>query len=203
MIYFIFTTCLIENDYELRQLQYTKGYGMLKKSIQQYDLQDYKIIIVENNGKRKTFLDEFDCDVYYTHNNSLQKEKGYKELQDIFDCIKTYEIRDDDFIVKITGRYIINETCEFMNILKNNMYDAIVRFGSYVKQAETKRIDDCVTGLIGMKCLFVKQIEYPLSHECVEWKWGKVTNHIHSDKIYIINKLDIYICPASNRYFLI
>ena len=45
-------------------------------------------------------------------------------------------------------------------------------------------MDDCVTGLIGMSCLYIKQIEKPNETECVEWKWGKVTNLIDDKKIY-------------------
>lgn len=49
-----------------------------------------------------------DCEVYYTLNNNVQtNNKGYKELQDILDCIVKYNINDSDFIVKMTGRYIL------------------------------------------------------------------------------------------------
>ena len=39
----------------------------------------YKIIIVENNGVRKTFLDDLGCEVYYTNNNFLKLRK-YEKL---------------------------------------------------------------------------------------------------------------------------
>jgi hypothetical protein len=159
----------------------------LKKIIQELNIENYKIIIIENNGERYTFLNMLDCEVYYTENNFLQTgNKGIKELQDILDCIYKYNIYDNDFIIKITGRYILNDNSEFMNIIKNihnTNYDCVIKYGSYLKPLNYK-MDDCITGLIGMSCYYVKLIETPLEHECVEWKWGKVTNLI-DDKNYI------------------
>lgn len=64
-------------------------------------------------------------------------------------------------------------------------------------------MNDCVTGLIGLSCLYVKQIEKPNKKECVEWKWGKVTNLIDDKNIYLVNILGINMCPCSNNYFKI
>lgn len=145
-----------------------------------------------------------DCEVYYTENNFLQtKNKGLKELQDILDCIDKYNINDTDFIVKMTGRYILDDNSEFMNVIKNiqnKNYECVIKYGPYFKPVNYKTAD-CITGLIGMYCLYVKQIETPNENECVEWKWGKVTNLIDDNKIYLVNKLGINICPSSNDYF--
>jgi hypothetical protein len=64
-------------------------------------------------------------------------------------------------------------------------------------------MDDCITGLIGMRCLYVKQIEKPSEYDCIEWKWGKVTQLIDDKKIYMVNNLGINICPGSNNYFMV
>jgi len=205
MIYFIITTS-IYNSCSIRKNQYIKGINKLKNVIQHLNFKNYKIIIVENNGNRDTFLNMLDCEVYYTENNFIQtRNKGIKELQDILDCIDKYNINDTDFIVKMTGRYILDDNSEFMNIIKNihnTKYDCVIKYGSYLKPVNYK-MNDCVTGLIGMSCLYVKQIEKPNENECVEWKWGKVTNLINDKKIYIVNILGINICPGSNKYFKI
>ncbi len=65
------------------------------------------------------------------------------------------------------------------------------------------KMDDCITGLIGMKCYYVKQIKKPQEYECVEWNWAKVTKLIDDKKICMVNKLDISICPGSNDYFMV
>ena len=70
MIYFIVTTCLY-NDCKIREQQYTNGINKLKELVQDLNIENYKIIIVENNGLRNTFLNNFGCDVHYTNNNFL------------------------------------------------------------------------------------------------------------------------------------
>jgi hypothetical protein len=205
MIYFIITTSIF-NDCSIRQSQYINGINQLKKIVKDLNIENYKIIIIENNGIRNTFLDMLDCEVYYTTNNNLKiHEKGYKELQDILDCIHKYNINDTDFIVKMTGRYILNDDSEFMNIIKNihvTQYDCVIKYGSFLRPVNYK-MNDCITGLIGMRCLYVKQIEKPSEHECVEWKWAKVTQLIDDNKIYMVNNLGINICPGSNNYFMV
>ena len=62
-------------------------------------------------------------------------------------------------------------------------------------------MNDCITGLIGMTCGYIKKIEKPDENEYVEWKWGKVTYLIEDEKIYKVNKLGINICPGCNIYF--
>jgi hypothetical protein len=109
MIYFLITTS-IYNNCEIRKKEYINGITKLKYLINKNEIQNYKIIIIENNGLRETFLDNLDCTVFYTNNNSLNtNNKGFKEISDLFDCIKEYNIKDDDFIVKLTGRYILND----------------------------------------------------------------------------------------------
>jgi len=203
MLYFIVTTSIF-NECLIRKEQYINGINKLKKLIQDLNILNYKLIIVENNGKRDTFLNILDCEVYYTENNFLKtSNKGIKELQDILDCINKYNINDSDFIVKMTGRYILNDNSEFMNIIKNihnTNYDCVIKYGSYLKPVNYK-MNDCITGLIGMSCYYIKRIEKPKEQEPVEWKWGKVTNLIDNKKIYLVNQLGIDICPGSNNYF--
>jgi len=204
MIYFIVTTSLFDNS-TIRQEQYTNGINKLKQLISNKTIQNYKIIIVENNGSRETFLNLFECEVYYTNNNFSNKEKGYKELQDVLDCIEYYNIRDDDFIVKITGRYILDDNSEFMDEianLENKNYDCVIKYGSFGRPLDYK-VNDCITGLIGMRCIYVKQIEKPKEDECVEWKWAGVTNLIDNRSIHMVKNLGINICPGSNSYFYI
>lgn len=206
MIYFIVTTSIINQKFFIRKRQYITAIYRLKQIIEELNIENYKIIIVENNGTRHTFLNALKCEIYYTKNNLLRtNNKGYKELKDILDCINHFNINDNDFIVKMTGRYILNNSSEFMNIIKNihnTKYDCVIKYGSFNKPVNYK-MEDCITGLIGMSCLYVKQIEKPKENECVEWKWAKVTNLIDDEKIYIVNNLGIHICPGSRNYFMV
>ena len=198
MIYILVTTSLILSNFEIRQKQYTSGINCVKKHFN-----DCKIIIIENNGKRNTFLNDFVVDVFYTDNNKYTTNNGATELKDINDCINYYNIKDDDFIIKITGRYLLIENSNFVNHIKNiEAYDCLIQYGSFITPQKNK-MNDCITVLIGMKCKYIKQIEYPLNHECVEWNWAKVTYKMQDDKICILDGLGIYICPGSNNYYLV
>jgi hypothetical protein len=206
MIYFLVTTCLIDNI-PIRNEQYTLCISRLKQVIQNKGINNYKIIIIENNGNRNTFLNNLECDVFYTCNNGLPTNSiGYKELKDVTDCIERYSINDDDFVVKITGRYILNDESEFIDTVKNidtTKYDCIIKYGWY-RCPLSYKTKDCITGLIGMRAKFIKQIEFPNENECVEWKWATVTYLIDDDKIHIVDKLGIHICPGSiNSYFFV
>lgn len=208
MIYFLVSTSLY-NNCSIRELQYITGINKLKEVIKIMDIQNYKIIIIENNGQRDTFLNNLGEEVFYTNNNFLNtNNKGYKELQDIFDCIEKYKIHDQDFIVKITGRYILENDSEFMKIVKtleNNYYDCIIKYGPFFKPVDYK-MEDCITGLIGMTCKYVKQIEKPVGFLSVEWNWAKVTYLMNENNIYKVNKLGINICPIyynNTNYFLV
>lgn len=214
MIFFILTSCIQNytnptrvnrNDFYVRQLQYIQGFHKLKSMIDKIKLKNYKIIIVENNGKRQTYLDAFDCDVVYTNNNYVKTaNKGIKELMDVREVIQKYNIDEDDFIVKMTGRYILDEDSPFMNALsemETKNYESICKYGKFMDFVNIPSNDeDCNTGLIGLKCKYVKQIEMPKEMECVEWKWAKVVNSLNKENVCFLDKLGIYTCPLSNNY---
>jgi hypothetical protein len=114
-----------------------------------------------------------------------------------------YNINDNDFIVKMTGRYILNDNSEFMNIIKNinnTNYDCVIRYGSFSNPVNYKT-QDCITGLIGLSCYYLKLIEKPNEADSVEWNWAKVTYLINDKKIYLVNSLGINVCPGSNDYY--
>jgi hypothetical protein len=132
MIYIIITASIF-SECEIRKNKYIKCINNLNKIINENSI-DCHIIIVENNGLRQTYLDNLNCKVYYTNNNINihTTNKGHKELQDIIDCIQYFKIQDNDFIVKMTGRYFLHQDSKFIHELKNNVteYDAIIRYGS-------------------------------------------------------------------------
>ena len=201
MIYFIITTCLYR-DLDIRMIQYTNGIKALISIVNKKVNNDYKIIIVENNGLRDTFLNEIHDCILYTKNNYLNtSNKGNKELMDIRDVIKEYNIQDNDMIVKITGRYIVQDNSDFFNYLDKD-YDGIIMYGSYLKP-DSENVNDCVTGLIGMKCKYVKNIQFACYQNPIEWNWAKASHEIEVNKIKKIKKLGLKLCPGSNYYFVL
>ena len=157
MLYFIITTSLINENYDIRKKEYQHSINLINKTIGNNP--NIKIIIVENTGiKYKTFLNNLNQEVYYTNNNFMEIEnKGVKEIYDILSCIDKYNIKDEDFIIKMTGRYYIKEDSDFINeIINYKGYDCIIKYGSYYKSCN-HRVQDCITGLIGIKSKYIKK----------------------------------------------
>jgi len=200
MIFFIITTSLISHLFEERKIQYIHAISKIIEKTKY--IPNSKCIITENNGFRETFLNSFGIDILYTTTNHLHLEKGTKETYDILACINKYEIKDDDFIVKITGRYILEEDCPFFKELENiDHIDAILRYDSFMKPASKIKTGDCITGLIGIRVKYLLKMEIPLHHEVIEWKWAKVCNDIEDERIRIMEYLGISICPGGMQYF--
>lgn len=199
MLYLLITTSLIKDyNYNRRVEQYISSiYNTI--DIFNNNFNNVKIIIIENNNNTKTFLDDFNIEVYYTDTNITinSNNKGIKELTDILKCIEKFNIKDDDFIIKLTGRYLLKNDSLFIKKIKENLdIDCIIRYGNYTDK-NYKSKSDCITGLIGMKCKYIKMIEMPKEDECVEWKWAKVSSLINSEKIIEIDELGIFMCPSS------
>lgn len=118
-------------------------------------------IIVENNGKRDTFLDNFyhgvnRVQVLYTENNKLPfKSKGANELLDIKEVIDKCNIKDEDLIIKLTGRYRVLSPKFFKDVIANeHKYDAFVKFfGSCSLKFE---LHDCILGCYAMRAKYIK-----------------------------------------------
>ena len=124
MLYLLITTCLIPRNFEERKRRYMNG---ITTAIRRFSSLA-KIIILENNGKRSTFLDEFGVEVFYTDNNQLSTPNiGNKELADLRDCISHYKIQEEDFVVKLSGRYILQEQCEFLDALMIALFEKYLR----------------------------------------------------------------------------
>lgn len=201
MIYIIITTSIlnhfgIQNDLH-RNARYIDCIQTLLQLIDK-DV-SMKPIIVENNGLRQTFLDDLACDVLYTNNNVNTIHKGENELLDLKEVIHQYNIQDDDFIIKLTGRYkLLN--LNFINLVKNNcdIYDAFVKF--FNVSTNTFMYDDCVLGLFAIKCKYLKTFHYQFinSGECefAQYVRANVNN------ILEIEQLDLECCFAEDLRLL-
>ncbi len=161
MIYIIITACIHNKrggivNFEERKKRYIMCINQLLCFLKEYP--DIKPIIVENNGDKDTYLNDLDCEVLYTNNNSIDTEnKGINEVMDIQDTIKHLNAKDDDIIIKLTGRYKLRDT-SFIDIVTQhiNDYDAFIKFYNVCTHKFVR--DDMVLGLYGIRCKYLKQI---------------------------------------------
>ena len=203
MIYLLITTSLVERNFEERKRRYTNGITTALRRFK--DVANCKIIIIENNGRRPTFLDAFGVEVFYTNNNQLPTINiGNKELADLKECIQHYTIRDEDFVVKLSGRYIIQEESEFMNalLLHGDTKAAIVQYGSF-NARQYERTRDCVTGLIGMRASSLRAIAFTGPYGCIEWNWADAVLALPEDSVHRLRSVGLAICPGPDDYRLI
>jgi hypothetical protein len=159
MIYLIITTSINNRygakDQTERQERYLYAINETLKVLPH----EIKPIIVENNGKRETYLDNFyhhnqRINVFYTENNKQQfKSKGANELLDIKEVIDRYGIKDDDIIIKLTGRYRALSPKFFKEVIENK-YDAFVKFyGTCSLKFEQY---DCILGCYALRAKYIK-----------------------------------------------
>lgn len=199
MLYIIITTSInnkvgIKNKIHRQKLYIESIHNLLQ--LINNDL-NIKPIIVENNGLRQTFLDDLKCDICYTNNNFIDyRHKGENELLDIKEVINRYNIKDDDTIIKLTGRYkLLN--LNFINLVKNNNEsDAFVKFFNVC----TKKymFNDCVLGLFAIKCKYLKEFKYKFlkSPECEFADY--IRKNIDKNKLIEVHKLHLECCFADN-----
>jgi hypothetical protein len=104
-------------------------------------MENIQIIIVENNGGKQRYLEDYNndvnCTTFYTNNNRHIETGniGIKELIDVIHCISRFDIGDDDFIVKMNGRYVLNDDSEFIAALKNTGIVQITNTPTTVQEA--------------------------------------------------------------------
>jgi hypothetical protein len=202
MIYLIITTSINNKNGNKNLLHRKERYIDSIKNILTLLKNDLSIksIIVENNGTRPTYLDNLQCDIVYTNNNKLQfSHKGVNELLDIKEVINQYKIKDDDIIIKLTGRYKILDLM-FINIVKNNIdiYDAFIKFFNVCTLKYMT--NDCVLGLFAIKSKYLKKFKY----NCIKSPECEFADFVRQNitKIMEINNLNLECCFADNLSIL-
>uniref|UniRef100_A0A6C0DI11 Glycosyltransferase n=1 Tax=viral metagenome TaxID=1070528 RepID=A0A6C0DI11_9ZZZZ len=197
MIYLIITTCLNskygKQSQEHRKLYYIKA---ITKALEYSKNLPIKRIIVENNGKRETFLDQFsnEADIVYTDNNSVPtSNKAQNEYLDIKEIIQKYQIQDDETIIKLTGRYILTNG-GFFRYTVNNNFDASLKFYNICTLTFCR--NDCLLGLYAIKAKYFKDFKYEFKKSPEIEFATYVKNNIYN--LRQVQYLSLMYCLAEN-----
>ena len=159
-------------------------------------------IVVENNGKRETYLDYFQhfgkpVQVVYTTNNHLgYKNKGAIEMADIKDVIRICNIQAADMIIKITGRYRMMSPDFFMEVYHNEQkYDSFVKFYNVCEKVFDDH--DCVLGCFAMRTINLHLYPHQLmdTPSSAEKAFAKYVHRC--GRVKKINQLDVE-CEFAN-----
>jgi hypothetical protein len=201
MIYIIITTSINNKEGVINEIHRKDRYiDCIQQLINLINNDNsIKLIVVENNGLRNTYLDELNCDIFYTNNNKINYNfKAGNELLDIKDVINRYNIQDDDMVIKLTGRYkLLN--LNFINLIKKHNHDAFIKFFNVC--TKQYMYYDCVLGLFAIKCKYLKDFQYQFikSPEC------EFAEHIRKNVNHILEiiQLDLECCFADDLRLLI
>ena len=194
MIYII-VTCCINNKvgYKSNFYRQKRYITSITKLLELTNNLPVKVILVENNGKRDTYLDNFNCDICYTDNNNIECfHKGENELLDIKEVINKYNIDDNDTIIKLTGRYkLLNSN--FINLVIKGNYDAYVKF--FNVRTKQFNYDACILGLFAIKCKYLKEFKYTLL-KGYDFEFADYVKGIHN--LFEVKQLHLECCFAEN-----
>lgn len=207
MIYLIITTSIYnkyglqENREENRKKRYIEA---ITESLKHFPV---RTIIVENNGKRETFLDTFvsnKVSVLYTNNNIHDfKNKGINEMLDIKEVIRYYDIDDNDIIIKLTGRYKVISPLFLNKIIEDEQnYDAFVKFFGVSTLKYEKY--DCILGYYAMRAKYLKLFNYLsiANYQSAEIAFAKYIR-LCGCRLKEIEKLDLECLFSDNLKLLI
>jgi hypothetical protein len=212
-VFFILTTCLLQQNFELRKKEYTDSINSLIHELSKYNHLETFIYIVENNGHRHTFLNDFTTNndnikvkvIYTNHNQIPTSNKGLKELLDYLFILKECkEIDDQDIVVKLTGRYRVGEDSTFLNILYNHyeQYDAFIRSGAFMYPSQRKDERDqydCLTGMFAVRAHIMRNDLEKYIQELHEYTWVEwviimiIQNKLPNERIKFFDYLGLWI----------
>jgi len=199
---FVVTTCIVDGNPQ-RDAQYRRCIARICEVARELGA---VVVIVEGNGMRPTLLTEFTdrATIIYTNNNAtVGVNKGYIELLDVWSALAALHIDPQDVVVKVTGRYFIEEESPFIELLSNNAGFAVVKFGSFLNPVN-ELCEDCVTGLIAMRVCDINKIKLPSLHECVEWCWARAAIQIPPSRLIAVQgRMGLSLCPGNDEYFSI
>jgi hypothetical protein len=182
MIYLIITTCINNRfgakDSNIRKKEYMHA---ISTSISHFPV-EINPIIVENSSASPTYLDNFkhneeNIPVLYTGNNDRNiNNKGVIELFDIKDVIQHFSIKDDDIIIKLTGRYILKSPLFLNEVIKHPEVSAFVKFFN----VDTKEFNPSCS-VLGLYAVHASLLRY----------WSHLTmNYYPSAEVAFANHVD-------------
>lgn len=207
MIYLIITTTVHNKagtgviNGEHRRLRYLES---INEAIKYAKLYDIKTIIVENSCDNSSYLDDLGCDVVYTKsNNQNYNHKGVNELNDIKHVIRKYDIKDDDIVIKLTGRYKLLSDEFFKTVSNNQHYDSFLKFFNVCTFQYHPDLDDCVLGLYAIRVKYLNSFSFKgFASPEVEFALFN-SGYVPIDKIYRINDLQLECCFAGDLSILV
>jgi hypothetical protein len=166
-----------------------------------------EVYIVENNGERRTLLNDISgVHLVYTDTNQIPYTgsnpdaqtglKGMKEMLDIHRVCDLFNFDEEDIVIKMTGRYSLEAPQLYVRtvIEQEPNYDAFIKFLNIC----TMKYDptDCVLGLFAIRYKYLQNfnprfmLEQPSSEQIFA---VYVRNTIPPERICEVTHLGLYL----------
>ena len=154
-IHIVCTAALIPIRYNQRKNQYIRSLNVLRR----YGYDPY---VVESCVAGPTFLDEHCNNVCYTLSNDAQlRNKGVNESVSLLMALEKWQFKDDDIILKLTGRYLLQSDA-LLRFLENN--EDVVALAKYAKE----NYSTVLTGCFAMRCDLMKKMYASFDYDWME-----------------------------------
>ena len=163
----IFTSCIAARyaaPVEREQIYY-KTITASVKAMSGLPIEFY---IVENSGKRRTLLDDISgVHLLYTDTNAIKYSgsnpdaetglKGMKEMMDVLRVCDVFDFDEEDIVIKLTGRYGLQNPPTFLeNLIENEgNYDVFMKFLNICTMSYEPM--DCVLGLCAIRYKYLQE----------------------------------------------
>jgi len=144
----LLTAALIDQAAEMRKNEYIHSINIFRNlGINPY--------IVESIKVGPTFLNNFVSRIIYPQVNIPAHNKGVNELRSLIAALNQFDFKDDDMIVKLTGRYYFKDDTFLKTILAHPNIDGFVKLDNNPHTPKSKSIH---TGCFALRCKYLKQI---------------------------------------------
>ena len=121
-MHLIITSANIDEHFEHRRSQYIESINTAVK----YAYSCLSITVLECFASKVPYLEDFN--VVYSPVANVFPEKGLNELQHLKSFLLRSPISNDEFIVKLTGRYLLEDSTFFHKVLiLKDQYNCIIK----------------------------------------------------------------------------
>jgi hypothetical protein len=176
-------------------------YNAISESISILSQLPFEFYIVENNGERKTRLNDISgARLLYTNTNSIKCStekgaKGMKEFQDMIFVADKYEFNDEDIVIKLTGRYTLEAPPTFLEsvIALEDKYDAFIKWYNICSREYVYH--DCILGLYAVRYKYLKEFNFinMTRHVSMEHVFAMhIRDNVPAERIKEIQHLGLY-----------
>jgi hypothetical protein len=149
-IQIVYTAALIPYKFDIRKTEYIKCLETLGR----FGYGDQIYVVHSGGDTPLSFFEEYSDHVIHTNTNDLRlRNKGVNEAISVLKALQSFDFDDEDILVKLTGRYLLEDDYFLKYIENHPECDAFAR---YLTPCDPPKIK-IVAGCFAMRGKYFKQ----------------------------------------------